>query len=126
MINYLKHLLSRSDRQAAIQERLKSLESRIPIPVFWLLGKTQSGKTSIIRFLTGAEDAELGAGFNPTTRFSRIYQFPAEQATLLSFLDTRGLGEPQYDPGEDIRRFDELAHIVIVTLRIMDHAVEPV
>src|SRR5690606_34222822 len=32
-------------------------------PVVWLLGKVQSGKTSIIRAVTGASDAEIGDGF---------------------------------------------------------------
>ena len=54
----------------------------------WLFGKTQSGKTSIIKFLTGASDAEIGSGFRPCTRFSREYDFPNAEAPLLSFLDT--------------------------------------
>jgi uncharacterized protein (DUF697 family) len=30
--------------------------------------------------------------------------------------------EPGYDPAEDLARFDTLAHVVIVTVRAMDHA----
>ena len=70
-------------------------------PVVWLLGKVQSGKTSIIRTLTQTSTAEIGSGFAPCTRTSRVFDFPAE-APIIRFLDTRGLGEVAYDPAEDI------------------------
>ena len=53
------------------------MHRRTPIPVIWLFGKTQSGKTSIVKFLTGADSAEIGNGFQPCTRFSRHYLFPS-------------------------------------------------
>jgi uncharacterized protein (DUF697 family) len=112
--------------EAELDRRMGELRKQTPIPVFWLFGKTQSGKTSIIKYLTGAAEAEIGAGFRPTTRFSRQYQFPTSEAPLLTFLDTRGLDEPGYDAAEDIARFHELAHVVVVTVRIMDHAQERV
>src|SRR5262249_2913531 len=97
-----------------------------PVPVFWLYGKTQSGKTSIIKFLTGADEAEIGQGFKPCTRFSRQYQFPTTEAPLLTFLDTRGVDEPGYDPHEDLERFDAQAHVVVITAKVLDHALENV
>jgi uncharacterized protein (DUF697 family) len=112
--------------EAELDRRMEELRKQTPIPVFWLFGKTQSGKTSVIKYLTGAAEAEIGAGFRPTTRFSRQYQFPTPEAPLLTFLDTRGLDEPGYDAAEDIARFHELAHVVVVTVRIMDHAQERV
>jgi uncharacterized protein (DUF697 family)/predicted GTPase len=101
---------------------LEQLRERTPIPVFWLFGKTQSGKTSIIKYLTGADDAEIGQGFRPCTRFSRLYQFPTAEAPLLTFLDTRGLDEPGYDPEEDLAKFNDQTHVVIVTVKALDHA----
>jgi uncharacterized protein (DUF697 family)/predicted GTPase len=98
------------------------LLDRAPVPVFWLLGKTGSGKTSLVKFLTGAERAEIGSGFRPQTRCSQQYDFPSPDAPLVRFLDTRGLGETRYDPAEDIRQFASSAHVVIVTVRVMDHA----
>jgi uncharacterized protein (DUF697 family) len=92
----------------------------------WLFGKTQSGKTSIVKYLTGASEAEIGNGFQPCTRFSRRYDFPTSEAPLLEFLDTRGLDEPGYDPAEDLERFGESAHLVLVTVKAMDHAQENV
>ena len=96
------------------------------MPVFWLFGKTQSGKTSIIKYLTGADEAEIGQGFRPCTRFSQPYQFPTAEAPLLTFLDTRGLDEPGYDPAEDLAQFNTQAHVVIVTVKALDHAQENV
>ncbi|MCC6418131.1 MAG: DUF697 domain-containing protein [Gemmataceae bacterium] len=124
MLGGLKNLFSARQRDAALQQRLEELRHRTPVPVFWLYGKTQSGKTSLIKFLTGADDAEIGHGFKPCTRFSRQYQFPTAEAPLITFLDTRGVDEPGYDPAEDLARFDALAHVVIITVKVLDHALE--
>src|SRR5690242_20111268 len=97
----LRSWFSTKEHDAALQQRLEDLRTRVPVPVFWLLGKTQSGKTSIIKALTGADDAEVGHGFRPCTRTSRRYDFPSPEAALLTFIDTRGLDEPGYDPAED-------------------------
>jgi uncharacterized protein (DUF697 family) len=113
---------SRTDVQ--LQQRLDVLRQRTPVPVFWLFGKTQSGKTSLIKYLTGADEAEIGHGFKPCTRFSRRYEFPTADAPLLTFLDTRGMDEPGYDPAEDLTQFNDLAHVVVVTVKALDHSQE--
>jgi uncharacterized protein (DUF697 family) len=105
-----------------MEATLAELRKKTPAPVFWLLGKTQSGKTSVVRFLTNAEDAAIGSGFRPCTRTSRLYQFPTPDAPLLTFLDTRGVDEPGYDPTEDIAAFDPKAHVVLVTVKATDFA----
>src|SRR5262249_37862307 len=69
-------------------------------PVVWLLGKTGAGKTAIVAALTRDPRAEIGEGFEPCTRTAVFYDVPPE-APLLRFLDTRGLGEPDYDPAND-------------------------
>jgi uncharacterized protein (DUF697 family)/predicted GTPase len=109
-------------RDAQLQQRLDLLRERTPVPVFWLFGKTQSGKTSLIKYLTGADDAEIGHGFKPCTRTSRQYQFPTADAPLLTFLDTRGMDEPGYDATEDLAQFNDLAHVVVVTVKALDHS----
>jgi uncharacterized protein (DUF697 family)/predicted GTPase len=119
-------LFSRSRRDARVQEHLDRLRDRIPAPVFWLFGKTQSGKSSIIKFLTGADAAEIGHGFRPCTRFSRLYEFPSPETPLMKFLDTRGLDEPGYEPQEDLDNFNDQAHVVLVTVKALDHAQENV
>src|SRR5438552_11545889 len=122
MLDKIKHLFSRDAREAGLRKRLEKLRTETPVPVFWLIGKTQTGKTSIIKYLTGAEDAEIGQGFKPCTRFSRQYQFPTVEAPLLTFLDTRGMDEPGYDPEEDLATFAGMAHVVILTVKVLDHA----
>lgn len=90
-------------------------------PIIWLLGKVQSGKSSVIRALTGAPEAEIGSGFKPCTRASVIFDFPSD-ARVVRFLDTRGLGEAGYDPADDIAFCEARAHLVVVTMRAMDQA----
>src|SRR5438270_12867124 len=124
MFERLKRLWPSGRDEQKLQAGLATLRERTPVPVFWLFGKTQSGKTSVIKYLTGAADAEIGEGFRPCTRTSRIYQFPEAEAPLVSFLDTRGLDEPAYDAAEDIAAFNDRAHLVLVTVRLLDHAVE--
>jgi uncharacterized protein (DUF697 family)/predicted GTPase len=113
------------NREEFARERERLLK-RAPVPVFWLFGKTGSGKTSIIKYLTGAAEAEIGSGYRPQTKFSKRYAFPSTESPLLEFLDTRGVGESGYDPAEDIALADETAHLMIVTARMADHALNAV
>lgn len=106
----------------AADQKLEQVRAKTPAPVLWLFGKTQSGKTSLVRYLTGATDAEIGSGFRPCTRFSRMYPFPTDDAPVFTFLDTRGVDEPGYDPAEDLKQFDSQAHVMLVTCRIRDFA----
>ncbi|MFQ3651477.1 MAG: DUF697 domain-containing protein [Gemmataceae bacterium] len=110
----------------ALEEKLGELRQQAPIPVLWLFGKTQSGKSSVVRFLTRAEKAEIGSGFRPCTRHSSLYDFPDAQAPLMQFLDTRGLDEPGYEASEDLAAFDKRAHVLLVTVKLLDHAQENV
>jgi uncharacterized protein (DUF697 family) len=125
MLDKIKNwLLPQQPTEEQMQEKLDQVRKKAPVPVFWLYGKTQSGKTSIIKFLTGADEAEIGQGFKPCTRYSRQYLFPTPEAPLLTFLDTRGVDEPGYDATEDLARFDAMTHVVIITAKVMDHAME--
>jgi uncharacterized protein (DUF697 family) len=96
-----------------------SEQARRLAPVVWLIGKVQSGKTSIVHALTGASDAEIGAGFRACTKTARIFDFPAE-APIIRFLDTRGLGEAAYDPADDIAYCEERAHLLLAVVKAMD------
>jgi uncharacterized protein (DUF697 family) len=88
-------------------------------PVIWLLGKTGSGKTSMIHAITGADHAVIGNGFEPCTRTSSVFDFPIE-VPLVRFLDTRGLGEAGYEPEADIAFCESRAHLVIAVVRVKD------
>jgi len=102
----------------------ETMPTAAPIPTFWLFGKTGSGKSSIVRYLTGVNDAEIGTGFRPQTKFSRRYDFPDDQFPIAQFLDTRGLGEAGYDPIADVTEFSDNTQLMIVTVRAMDQALE--
>ena len=88
-------------------------------PLVWMIGKVQSGKSSIVRAITESSEAEIGTGFKACTRTSRVYEFPAE-SPILRFLDTRGIGEVAYDPMEDLAFAERQAHLLLVTMRAMD------
>jgi len=85
----------------------------------WLLGKTGAGKTAIVTALTGDPYAEVAEGFEPCTRTAAYYDVPPE-APLLRFLDTRGLGEVDYDPTKDIAWCERQSHLVLVVMQVAD------
>jgi uncharacterized protein (DUF697 family) len=88
-------------------------------PVVWLLGKTGAGKTAIVAALTGDQRAEVGEGFEPCTRTAAFYDVPPE-VPLLRFLDTRGLGEADYDPAKDIAWCEGQSHLLLVVMQVAD------
>ena len=94
---------------------------RETLPVLWLLGKTGAGKTSVIQRLTGDSRAEIGNGFEPCTQSSRHYDHP-QDAPVMRFLDTRGLGEAQYDPAADLAAAKGGSHALLVLTRADDPA----
>ncbi|MBN2825424.1 MAG: 50S ribosome-binding GTPase [Campylobacterales bacterium] len=102
------------------QEQLQKLKSSLPIPTFWLFGKTQSGKTSIIKALTNQNGVEIGNGFEACTQFSQKYAFPSPQDAFIHFLDTKGVGEVEYDPSDDIALFEQSTHILMVVVKALD------
>lgn len=114
-----KALLEPRVDDATLDAAVREARARHPLPVIWLIGKTQSGKTSIIRALTGSPAAEIGNGFQPCTATTRLYDFPAE-APLVRFLDTRGLGEVGYDPSADIHYCESQAHLLLAVMKVAD------
>lgn len=109
-----------SPKAEGLQSKIEDIKSQLPTPVFWLLGKTQSGKTSLIRQITGNDLAQIGNGFIPCTKTSQFYDFPSSSHPIIRFLDTRGLGEANYEPTEDIKWCADKAHLLIVVLRASD------
>lgn len=106
--------------------KLEELKARLPRPVIWLVGKAQAGKTSIVHALTGDPRAEIGKGFEPCTKSSWRYPFPSHESPLLEFLDTRGLGDADYDPTEDLQWHEQDAHLVMAVMRADDSGREAV
>lgn len=108
-----------------LHDALTGIRRQLPTPVIWLLGKAQSGKSSIVRTLTGVGSVEIGQGFKPCTRTAALYSFPSDDDCLLRFLDTRGLGEVGYDPTDDMNVLADQAHVLMVVVKALDHAYEP-
>lgn len=93
-------------------------------PVVWLLGKTQAGKTSLVAELTGRDWEEVGQGFEPVTKASRLYAFPPD-VPAVCFYDTRGLeDDAETDPAEDMARVEDRAHLLLVVARAEDRNLE--
>ena len=122
----LRSLLFSQLDEATLKSALDRVRQGAAPPVIWLFGKVQSGKTSIVRALTGAERAQIGDGFRPCTRWAVRYAFPNADFPLAVFLDTRGLGEAGYDPQEDLATLQSEAHMLLVVVKAMDMALEHV
>lgn len=112
--------MSNSDSQTPIADKARGFA-----PLVWLLGKVQSGKTSIVRELTQTDTAEVGEGFRACTKTARVFDFPAE-APIIRFLDTRGLGEVAYDPSEDIGFCEGRSHLILAVVKALDLDQQPV
>ena len=105
-----------------LDDRLRAAKSALPPPVIWLLGKAQSGKTSLVHAMTGSSRAEIGNGFRPCTPVAQMYSFPDEDECFLRFLDTRGLGEAGRDGCAEIPELEAQADLIVVVIKAMDHA----
>ncbi len=119
--DWINPILSPRIPEEELNARLREVRQHLPTPVFWLLGKAQSGKTSIIRTLTGSTQAEIGNGFQACTRSARFFDFPDSRSAFIRFLDTRGLAEAAYNPKEDMQWCEQQAHLLIIVLKAMDH-----
>ncbi|MFT0211551.1 GTPase [Pseudomonas sp. F1_0610] len=87
------------------------------LPTLWLLGKTGTGKSSLIRCLTGLTEVEIGNGFQPCTQSAQRYIYPSNFPTI-AFLDTRGLAEADYDASADIQACTQQSHALLILMRV--------
>lgn len=60
----------------ALAEVLARARQELPATEVLLIGKPQSGKSSIVRAMTGADASIVGAGFRPHTRQIQRYDYP--------------------------------------------------
>ncbi len=94
-------------------------QTDLTLPVIWMLGKTGAGKSSIVQQLTGHSRARIGNGFMPCTRDSSYFDYP-EERPILRFMDTRGLGDVDYDVDADLEALGQSSHALLVVCRMRD------
>jgi uncharacterized protein (DUF697 family) len=83
--------------EAEIAAILASVRAELPTTEVWLVGKPQTGKSSMIRALTGVGSEIIGQGFRPHTAHTQRYSYPSTDIPLLIFTDTVGLGDTTAD-----------------------------
>lgn len=129
LTNTVLQWFSVSDSQVA--EILEKVRQELPTTEALLIGKPQTGKSSIIRGITGVSAEIVGQGFRPHTENTQRYTYPAEDLPLLIFTDTVGLGDT-YQHTEtiiaellaDLAENTGRAQVLIVTVKIDDFATD--
>ena len=116
------------DKVAAI---LASVREQLPTTEALLIGKPQSGKSSIVRGLTGVSADIIGQGFKPHTQHTQRYAYPSEELPLLIFTDTVGLGDIAQATDaiiaelvDDLSTSTSKGRILILTVKINDFATD--
>lgn len=116
---------------AQIAEILQRVRAELPTTEALLIGKPQSGKSSIVRGLTGVSAEIIGQGFRPHTQNTQQYAYPSDDLPLLIFTDTVGLGDVNQDTAllieelmGNLQSESKGARILILTVKINDFATD--
>lgn len=125
--------------ETELQQLLEQVRQSLPTTEVILIGKAQSGKSSIVRAMTGASAEIVGQGFRPHTAHTQRYAYPTEDLTLLNFIDTVGLGEGIKNPQSVIQELQQVlkgavslegslpvAQVLVATVKITDFAIDSV
>ncbi|MBD2096476.1 50S ribosome-binding GTPase [Trichocoleus sp. FACHB-591] len=118
-----------SEEQVA--EILEKVRAELPTTEALLIGKPQSGKSSIVRGLTGVSAEIVGQGFRPHTQHTERYAYPSNDLPLLIFTDTVGLGDVNRETQlviqeliGDLQQQSQCARVLILTVKINDFATD--
>jgi len=97
--------------------KLQLVKQYLPVPALWLLGKSESGKTSLIRALTGHNDeVEVSKDFRAFNQSTRIYDFPSQDTCILRFIDTRNIQTADYEPDKDLALLKEHHNVLLIVV----------
>jgi uncharacterized protein (DUF697 family) len=114
-----------------VAEILAEVRQQLPTTEALLIGKPQTGKSSIVRGLTGVSADIVGQGFRPHTQYTQRYAYPSEDLPLLIFTDTVGLGDVAQATDaiiaelvDDLRNSTSKGRILILTVKINDFAID--
>jgi uncharacterized protein (DUF697 family)/predicted GTPase len=89
--------------EAEVAKILEQVRQSLPTTEVILVGKPQTGKSSIVRGLTGVSGDIVGQGYRPHTQHTQRYNFPADALPLLTFTDTVGLGDGRQQISEVVQ-----------------------
>ncbi len=114
-----------------VAEILAEVRQQLPTTEALLIGKPQSGKSSIVRGLTGVSADIVGQGFKPHTQHTQRYAYPSDDLPLLIFTDTVGLGDLAQATDtiiaelvDDLSSSTSKGRILILTVKINDFATD--
>jgi len=117
--------------ETQVAEILAKVRSELPTTEALLIGKPQSGKSSIVRGLTGVSAEIVGQGFRPHTQHTERYAYPSNDLPLLIFTDTVGLGDVNRETQlviqelvGDLQQQTQCARVLILTVKINDFATD--
>jgi uncharacterized protein (DUF697 family)/predicted GTPase len=117
--------------ETQVAEILETVRAELPTTEALLIGKPQTGKSSIVRGLTGVSAEIVGQGFRPHTQHTERYAYPSSELPLLIFTDTVGLGDVNQntqavieDLITDLEKSSQRARVLILTVKINDFATE--
>ncbi|WP_414549751.1 GTPase family protein [Anabaena sp. CCY 0017] len=117
--------------EAEVAEILATVRAELPTTEALLIGKPQTGKSSIVRGLTGVSAEIVGQGFRPHTQHTQRYAYPSNELPLLIFTDTVGLGDVNQDTQaviqdliNDLQESNRRARVLVLTVKINDFATE--
>jgi uncharacterized protein (DUF697 family) len=121
--------------EAEVAKILQQVRQSLPTTEAILVGKPQTGKSSIVRGLTGVSGDIVGQGYRPHTQNTQRYNFPTDALPLLTFTDTVGLGDGRQQISEVVQELiGELqpdpespnpttsAKVILLTVKITDFA----
>ncbi|MBD2137109.1 50S ribosome-binding GTPase [Anabaena sp. FACHB-1237] len=128
-ISNIQQWFTVSDSQIA--EILTTIRAELPTTEALLIGKPQTGKSSIVRGLTGVSAEIVGQGFRPHTQNTQRYFYPSSDLPLLVFTDTVGLGDISQETDtliqeliNDLQTETNRARVFILTVKINDFATD--
>lgn len=114
-----------------IAEILATVRAELPTTEAILIGKPQTGKSSIVRGITGVSPEIIGQGYRPHTEHTERYAYPSAELPLLLFTDTVGLGDASQSTDEilaelttELEAEGQGARILILTVKINDFATD--
>ncbi|WP_263971181.1 GTPase family protein [Leptolyngbya sp. PCC 6406] len=117
--------------EAQIAAHVAEIRQQLPTTEVILIGKPQSGKSSIVRGMTGQSADMVGQGFRPHTRHTQRYPYPAADLPLLVFTDTVGLGDVDRNLDvivaelqETLAQDPQRSRIFILTIKVTDFATD--